>query len=232
MTGLPQILSLPDRTRALEHDQDLAPLFPLLLDEAGAGRSPIAVLAGGAGRLAAELGARACGRILEAPDPLAVPLGDGGADLVACEHLLAWHPEPAAVVREFRRVLRTGGHAVIAAEPDYHAAIEHPSGAAILGLLAGVLRKRGAETEIGRRLPSLFPASLWSVALRIHPPPGRPGPSGEALDSLVADVRAALEGAIPAAVIGRWEGEARAAAADGSLFLYVPHFALVARRLG
>ena len=154
---------------------------------------------------------------------------DGSVDEVACEGVLKWAPDPAALVSEIHRVLAPGGRALVA-EPDYEAAIEHPPGAGIHGLVAGVMRKAGADPALGRRLRELFAPPLWSTELHLKSPDPEPGPTGEALEDLILDAREVLSPSVDAKVLDRWESEVRAASAAGTLLVYLPLFTLVATK--
>jgi SAM-dependent methyltransferase len=160
-----------------------------------------------------------------------LPQADGSVDEVVLERVLLWSTDPAALVAEIHRVLAPGGRALVT-EPDYHAVVEHPPGAGIHGLVAGVLRKAGADPAVGRRLRELFSPPLWSTELHLHPPDPEPGPAGEALEELIRDAREVLSPAVDAKVLERWESEVRAASAAGTLLVYLPLFSLVATKRG
>ncbi|MBW2263147.1 MAG: methyltransferase domain-containing protein [Deltaproteobacteria bacterium] len=164
------------------------------------------------------------------PSSKILPQDDGCVDVVAFERVLMWAADPEAIVGEIHRVLRSGGRALVLAEPDYHAVVEHPPEAGIHGLVAGVMRKAGADPAVGRRLRDLFRPAMWSTELFLHPPDPEPGPTGEALEELIGDARRVLAEAVDSAVLDRWESEVRDASAQGILLVFLPTFALDATR--
>jgi SAM-dependent methyltransferase len=215
--------------------QDIAPLRERLLERAGAREAGIVAALGGPGPLEGTL------RFMSRRSPECVahdaladrlPLDDGSVQLVAAELTLMWLEDPPALVSDVHRVLAPGGRFVITAEPNFHGVMDHPPAAGPHGLIAGVLRKRGADPEVGRRLRTLFRPALWQSELFIHPPDPLPGPEGEDLEDVVRAVRAMLGGEVHPAVLERWEEEIRAASMDGTLLMYVPYFALIARKAG
>lgn len=109
-------------------------------------------------------------------DANALPLPDACADIVFCNSLLWLLPDPAAALREMRRVLRPGGRA-LAAEPD--GGLVHsfdPDRPRLSELeqrfqecfVRGSLQLDHHNYEIGRKLPSLFLAA-GLVAVRAYP---------------------------------------------------------------
>jgi SAM-dependent methyltransferase len=63
---------------------------------------------------------RAPGAGLAAADAAALPLPDGAADVALAMHMLYHVPEPAAAVRELRRVTRPGGRVLVVLNGDDH----------------------------------------------------------------------------------------------------------------
>jgi len=213
---------------------DLSILRARLLEAAHVGEADSVVVLGDAPDLVAEMRESARGEVLavgreEVEEPL--PLADGGAAIVACEVLLTWIREPGRLVAEMHRVLRPGGCAIMVGEPDLQAAVEHPPQAGILGLAAGVLRRHGADPAVGRRLRDLFPLPSWMTQMHLHGMEPPAGAAGGDIDRFVLDARKVLDGEIRAAVVDRWEREARRACAEGSLVTWFPVFALLARKV-
>lgn len=83
---------------------------------------------------------------------------DGDYDLVYARFLLTHLRDPAAVLRRMVRAAKPGG--VIAVEDiDHSGVFSHPRSPALeqfVGLYNQVVRSRGADPEIGPRLPALF----------------------------------------------------------------------------
>ena len=83
---------------------------------------------------------------------------DAEYDLVYARFLLTHLRDPVAVLRRMARAARPGG--VIVVEDIYHAGVfSHPPSSALeqfVGLYNRVVRSRGADPEIGPRLPALF----------------------------------------------------------------------------
>jgi SAM-dependent methyltransferase len=109
-------------------------------------------------------------------DATALPLPDASADVVFCNSLLWLLPDPAAALRDMRRVLRPGGRA-LAAEPDgglVHSFDPHRPRLSELEqrfqacYARGCLLLDGHDYEIGRKLPGLFIISGF-VAVRTYP---------------------------------------------------------------
>ncbi len=164
-------------------------------------------------------------------EPCVLAHDDGSVDAVVCEHVLMWTEVPERVIADVHRVLRPGGHLVVAAEPDFGGVLEHPDGAGIQGLVAGVLRKHGADPDVGRRLVSLFTRDRFSTEVHLHQPGPQASPAGEMLELMIRRVRLVLEGEVQPRVVDYWEREVRSASGLGTFFTWVPHFALVARKL-
>ena len=97
----------------------------------------------------------------------ALPFGPETFDLVFTQMLFLWIREPAAVAREAARVLRPGCELVLAAEPDYGGAIEHPD-AGLADGVAGELRKQGADPEVARKLPAALAEAGFQVRMGVH----------------------------------------------------------------
>lgn len=106
--------------------------------------------------------ARMAGRNADSPK---ITCGDGNHlpypphsfDVVLCHFLLLWVESPLEILKEMKRVTKTGGSVMALAEPDYSSRIDYPSALEPLGKLqAKSLEKQGADPEAGRRLRSWF----------------------------------------------------------------------------
>lgn len=95
-------------------------------------------------------------------DALALPFAARVFDLVFAQHLFMWVKDLAAAVREVTRVLTPDGH-LLAIEPDFGAAIEHPPEIALAPIAIAALRRAGADPLCGRRLASALGAAGWQV---------------------------------------------------------------------
>lgn len=86
-----------------------------------------------------------------------LPFPSNYFDLVCCHYLLLWVNDPAAVLREFRRVSIKGGICAAAAEPSYTEMIAEPYDLALLAdQQRKVLAENGADLRIGSDLESCF----------------------------------------------------------------------------
>jgi SAM-dependent methyltransferase len=86
-----------------------------------------------------------------------LPHSDGCFDIVLCHFLLLWVESPAAVLREMKRVTRSGGAVMALAEPDYSGRIDYPPSLEPLGRWqAESLRRQSADPDAGRKLRGWF----------------------------------------------------------------------------
>lgn len=92
-------------------------------------------------------------------DALKLPFPDESFDLVVCRHVLQAVPDPAQVVREIRRVLRSGGRAHLIAE-DYGMLWAEPTELGSDGFWQripwGCERGFGTDLHIGRKMFTLL----------------------------------------------------------------------------
>jgi SAM-dependent methyltransferase len=114
-------------------------------------------------------------------DLLALPFEDASFDLAFCRFVLVHHSDPARAVREMSRVIRPGGRVV--AYDMIHDGIwfspPKPALARLLQITLNVLRERGADPDVGLRLPAAMKrAGLDDVRVRVIP---HHAMSGEAL---------------------------------------------------
>ncbi|MCE7741546.1 MAG: methyltransferase domain-containing protein [Candidatus Heimdallarchaeota archaeon] len=80
---------------------------------------------------------------------------DNFFDVIFCQYLFLWLPNPKQALREMVRVCKKGGYIVALAEPDYGAWLEYPE--MDLGKKhIKYLEKEGADPLMGRKLLSLF----------------------------------------------------------------------------
>ena len=114
-------------------------------------------------RFASENG---CGN-LSAAFGEALPFPENSFDLVLCHYLLLWVKDPVDVLKEMRRVTRTGGITAALAEPCY---AEMTAAPAELGELAKKQREalicQGIDPEAGRKLAAEFQAAGFPNAVQ------------------------------------------------------------------
>jgi ubiquinone/menaquinone biosynthesis C-methylase UbiE len=90
-------------------------------------------------------------------DACALPYPTQSFDIALCHFLLLWVQSPEKVLREMRRVVRSGGYVIALAEPDYGGRIDYPESLAEIGQLQAIsLKQQGADPYIGRKLASIF----------------------------------------------------------------------------
>jgi SAM-dependent methyltransferase len=86
-----------------------------------------------------------------------LPFCDGAFDLVYCHYLLLWVSDPYRVVAELKRITRSKGFVIAMAEPDHEARIDYPDTLKLPGELQTIaLRNQGADSQMGRKLGSIF----------------------------------------------------------------------------
>jgi SAM-dependent methyltransferase len=94
---------------------------------------------------------------IAAADGLNLPFPPATFNHCLCHFLLMWTPDPAAILREMRRVTRPGGAIMALAEPDYAGRIDYPPELCQLGeLQRRALGQAGAQPDIGRMLLHLL----------------------------------------------------------------------------
>jgi len=88
---------------------------------------------------------------------LTLPYSDNSFDIVYCHFLLLWVDDPLQALREMKRVVKTGGHILAFAEPDYSSRIDQPGELIPLGKWqTEALIKQGASPNLGAELAELF----------------------------------------------------------------------------
>ncbi|HKZ82366.1 MAG TPA: class I SAM-dependent methyltransferase [Anaerolineae bacterium] len=100
-------------------------------------------------------------------DATRLPFADGEFDLVFCQCALLWMPA-ARTIDEVWRVLLPGG-VLVALEPDYGGAIEHPPDVAARDVWIAALARAGADPLVGRKLPGLLESRGFSVRVDLLP---------------------------------------------------------------
>jgi SAM-dependent methyltransferase len=109
---------------------------------------------------------RVCG------DALNLPFADRSFDLVFCQFTLLWI-DAAAAAKEIHRILQPKG-VLLAIEPDYGGMIEHPPEISTRDIWIAVLKRAGADPNIGRKLRAMLRPPQWKVEVdlldRLVPP--------------------------------------------------------------
>lgn len=147
---------------------------------------------------AARAGAPAA--VLVLGDAVALPVADHVADVTLAAHMLYHVPDPAAAVREFRRITRPGGQLLVVLNGSDHLAelrgliastaeVEFSAGAAaavydtyrVMTLDAGVELLSGVFTSVRRhdfagelRLPGVAPVASYVASMWAHTVPDPP----------------------------------------------------------
>lgn len=99
----------------------------------------------------------ALGCLFSGGNALSLPFPQDCFDISVCHFLLLWVEDPLRVLREMKRVTRSGGWVLALAEPDYGGRIDYPMALMELGRFQiEALKRQGADPMIGRRLADLF----------------------------------------------------------------------------
>ncbi len=159
-------------------------------------------------------------------DALSLPFKDSIFDFTFCHYLLLWVSDPAAILREMRRVTRPGGPVIALAEPDYGGRIDYPASLAKIGRQQGAaLRAQGANPETGRHLGAYMQsAGLKNVRTAVMGNQWGEPLSPEVLEAewqmLVSD----LAGSVPATELAAYKQQNTLAWQSGERILYIPNF--------
>lgn len=110
------------------------------------------------------------GAVLQA-DGRHLPFPDASFDVVACNLVLLWTPEPAHLVAEMARVVRPGGTVLASMEPDYGGKVHFPENPLIDLVFQGEgVRRRGGDPHAGRKVRSHFVAAGLRAEVGIAAP--------------------------------------------------------------
>ncbi|MBN2360950.1 MAG: methyltransferase domain-containing protein [Deltaproteobacteria bacterium] len=176
---------LPRNDQLERQSERLAGMRSRLLRRLGIARCRrVLDLGSGPGIVTGELRRRAAGSVValdrrRAPlalarppavvgDALALPFAAGTFDLVFAQHLFMWLPDPERALAEVARILAPGGR-LLAIEPDFGAAIEHPPDTAVAPIAIAALRRAGADPMAGRRLATALGTAGWQVEVDLLP---------------------------------------------------------------
>ncbi len=157
----------------------------------------------------------------------ALPFPAGSATAVIFHLALMW-VRPAEALKETKRVLRRGGHLILAAEPDYAGMLSHPElgGKQLMAeRLAKGIQRAGGDPFIGKQLPALVEGTgLDILEYGLASKPWHYGPDD--LNELERVFTFRLE-FHPQSGRG-WLVKARQAAKRGSYMEFLPVFYLLA----
>lgn len=101
--------------------------------------------------------------MLTQADAHQLPFQEGAFSVAYCHYLLMWVADPLLVLREMRRIVRTGGCVIALAESDYAARIDYPPSLERLGeMQTQALESQGVDIKMGRKLGRLFEKAKFS----------------------------------------------------------------------
>jgi ubiquinone/menaquinone biosynthesis C-methylase UbiE len=161
----------------------------------------------------------------EVGDGRALPFPDGSFDRAFCHWVLVHVTPPEGVVREMRRVVRSGGR-IVCVELDREAPILFPGAPELSRRIFDFCAARHPEEQMGRRLPGIVRscglADVQVEALVLLDEGSR---GDQWLEFLRGRAELALGGkVISEAEATAWTGEIEAAAREGRYLLAVMQF--------
>lgn len=158
-------------------------------------------------------------------DALHLPYPAATFDIVYCHFLLLWVRDPLQALSEMKRVVKTGGHIIAFAEPDYTARVDQPRELAPLGVWqTEALRRQGADPGLGARLAELFfQAGIRLVETGTIQTAGS-APSPADWDTEWAVIESDLAGFLSGTEIGAMKQRDQQARARGTRTVNVPTY--------
>jgi SAM-dependent methyltransferase len=155
-----------------------------------------------------------------------LPHADGCFDIVLCHFLLLWVEYPVAVLREMKRVTRSGGAVMALAEPDYSGRIDYPPSLEPLGRWqAESLGRQGADPDAGRKLRGWFTsAGITPIESGIMAGGWSASPSTADRELEWEVINSDLAGFVQRDEINKLKSLDEAAWASGARVLFVPTF--------
>jgi len=157
-----------------------------------------------------------------------IPVPDASVDRVICKNVLEYVPDLAAVVAEFRRVLKPGGLAHVI-DSDWSALILEPIGPERLARLLAAARPAYRDPMAGRHLYGAMRAAGFSdVTVEIF---ARPDTRGRLLAVAMTLVMYAKQfGRMPADEADAIMADCQAAIDNATYLLFLPQFLVTAEK--
>ena len=158
-------------------------------------------------------------------DARAIPFPDGTFDRAFSHWVLLHVSPPEEIVREMRRVVRSGGR-IVCVELDWEAPIVHPGGPEVTRRIFDFCNARHLEQYLGRRLPGIVRAcGLANVQVQPGMLFDEAAGGRQWLDFLKTRVALALAGNVVTAAEGEaWTRDIESAATAGRFLFAVPQF--------
>lgn len=180
-------------------------------------------------RAVAEERAAGTGATFLDAEATALPFADASVDVIRCERVFQHLVDPDGAVREFARVLRPGGRAVVI-DSDWGTAVQTPGDPDVVRRLSDFRDGRSPNPHAGRHLPAQLVRAGLTVdpdiaATAVIPPVG----------AMLVLVQRTVGEAVDAGVVTQAEADAlltdvRAAQDEGEAFMAVTMFAVLGRR--
>jgi SAM-dependent methyltransferase len=179
---------LPSRALLEAQSSALAPMRSRIFRRIGiAHLGPVLELGAGTGAVTGELVRRSKGPVVAldrhaaalagsaahervVADATLLPFEAGRFALVFAQCVFLWNDASARarILAEVRRVLAKDG-VLVAIEPDWGAAMEHPAEIAIAPIACAALARAGADPRVGRKLPSELARAGFAVRIELVP---------------------------------------------------------------
>jgi len=156
---------------------------------------------------------------------LTLPYSNETFDIVYYHFLLLWVRDPLQALYEMKRVVKTGGHIIAFAEPDYSKRIDKPDELVQLGKWqTESLKGQGADPSLGARLAELFFQAGITILETGTIQSVENEPSLEEWEIEWAVIESDLAGLVPDIEIQKMKLIDAQAWASGERVLYVPTY--------
>jgi ubiquinone/menaquinone biosynthesis C-methylase UbiE len=163
-------------------------------------------------------------------DARAMPFPDGAFDRAFCHWVLLHVSPPEEIVREMRRVVRSGGR-IVHVEIDWEAPILHPGAPELTRRIFDFCNARHIEQYMGRRLPGIARAcGLTDVQVEPLVLLDEAAHGRQWLDFLRSRAELALAGnVVTAAEAAAWTGEIERGAGEHRYLFAITQFVVTGR---